>query len=86
MAFERKENSQTNGNNTKKAQAYVNLEVIDKAGNPHKVKAYIPLHEDDGQVSRSLIAAARENPDFTIDMKAEVRLAKEDDGSSDLFI
>lgn len=83
MGFERK--SQTTGENKKKSEAFLNLTVTDTNGNEHKVNCFIPLNSEDGAVPRSLIKAAKDNPDFEIKLTGTVGFPKEDNGEDNLF-
>lgn len=41
------QSNNANGKERKQADAFLNLKVIDKHGNPHNIKCTIPLYADD---------------------------------------
>ncbi|HGY9608175.1 hypothetical protein [Vibrio harveyi] len=50
------------GRNQADAEAWLNLRVLDKDGNPHNIRAFIPLTSDNA-VHRALMVKARSGVD-----------------------
>jgi hypothetical protein len=81
------EEVQTGGfskNEKKIADAYMNIDVIDKDKVEHKFQGFNPLYENgSGKLHRSLVNKARASADgtVTINCKVTIRLAVKDDGA-----
>lgn len=80
MAYERTQENSQQSSNKPKAEGFLNLQLKDANGELHKVKAFIPLNTSDGQVNRSLINAAKNDPDRTYDIVGTVVLVAADSG------
>lgn len=82
MTIERKS---TQTASSKKSEAFLNLHITDKNGNKHSIKAFIPMDSSDGDVARSIITKAKNDPDTVFEIEGTVGFAKLDEGKSDLF-
>lgn len=81
MAFvsETNNNSNTNTNGKKKADGWLNITITDANGNDHRLRVGVPLNVDN-QLDRSLINAAKANPDIEItNIKANITVARSDE-------
>ena len=81
MALEQRPTQQNSASN-KKSDAFLNIQVKDKAGNLHKVRATIGLQKDRSKIERSLIETADANPDYEFEIVGTVNVVQPDDGEN----
>lgn len=74
MAFNTDTNKKTTRTKANKAEAWLNVEIIDAKGNSHRLRAGIPLSSLD-VTERSLIKKFATDPDKVHSLTGTVRLA-----------
>lgn len=63
-----------------KADAFLNVVLVDKTGKEHPIKGGIALRMDN-QMHRTIINKVKEEPDLQIKLLGSVHIVNEDDGS-----
>lgn len=84
MAFKKKNTSgATNNNDSDKAQAFLNVSLTDKHGEVHRLRVGIPLR-DNNLLERSLINAARENPNIELKLTGSIKEVVDIENADDI--
>lgn len=72
--------SNASGKERRKADGYLNINLVDKQGNEYKISAVIPLYADsDSKVMRTLMSIT--DPDKELKIVGRVHLVDSDDAS-----
>lgn len=77
MAVQKKSAAAKQSTEMKKADAFLNLKLVDAEGNVHTLPKGLPLFAD-SRVQRSLINAAKANPDREFTLTGSVWFPSED--------
>lgn len=77
MAVQKKSAATKQASEMKKADAFLNLKLVDAEGNVHTLPKGLPLFED-SRILRSLINAAKANPDREFTLTGTVWFPSED--------
>ncbi len=77
MAIQKKSATTAKATDLKKADAFLNLKLVDSEGNVHNLPKGLPLFEDN-RLMRSIINAAKANPDREFTLTASVWFPSED--------
>lgn len=83
MAFKKKNDSASSSNDNDKAQAFLNVSLTDKKGEVHRLRVGIPLRENN-LLERSLINAARENPNLELKLTGSIKEVVDIENADDI--